>query len=118
MASRRHTSAGLAADFGIAALHTGFTLWHRLPMLAAALALQGKAQDAAEMQRMISEKAAALANGMLDAQREMMRLSAAAMTGRLGFADLPHVSAAITAAGLRPAFRTVKANSRRLRRRA
>ena len=104
MASRRHTSAGLAADFGIAALHTGFTLWHRLPMLAAALALQGKAQDAAEMQRMISEKAAALANGMLDAQREMMRL--------------PHVSAAIAAAGLRPAFRTVKANSRRLRRRA
>ena len=118
MASRRHTSAGLAADFGIAALHTGFTLWHRLPMLAAALALQGKAQDAAEMQRMINEKAVALANGMLDAQREMMRLSAAAMTGRLGFADLPHVSAAIAAAGLRPAFRTVKANSRRLRRRA
>jgi hypothetical protein len=40
------------------------------------------------------------------------------MTGRLGFADMPHVSAAIAAAGLRPAFRTVKANSRRLRRRA
>lgn len=118
MASRRHTTHGFAADFGAAAFHTSLTLWHRLPMLAAAAALQGKAQDAAEMQRMVSEKATALAHGLVDAQREMMRLSAAAMTGRLGFADMAQVSAAIAAAGLRPAFRTVKANSRRLSRRA
>ena len=118
MTSRRSPSLGLAADFGFAAIHTSLTLWHRLPMLVAALTLQGKKQHETEIYRMANEKTAALVDGLFGAQREMVRLSVATITGRLDFEDMPHVSASVAAAGLRPAFRTVAANSRRLSRRS
>ena len=111
---RKRTSIQLAAEFGLAGLHTGVTLWYRLPMFAACLASSGKTQP--EMGRMISEKAAAMIEGAFDAQIETMRIAGAAATGRLPFADLAGAAANIAAAGLRPAFRRVKANSRRLQR--
>jgi hypothetical protein len=40
----------------------------------------------------------------------------AAATGKLDFVEMQHAPAAIIEASLRPAFRTVKANSRRLSR--
>jgi hypothetical protein len=40
------------------------------------------------------------------------------MTGRVDVTAIPEAFASIAVAGLRPAFRTVKANSRRLSRRS
>jgi hypothetical protein len=65
---------------------------------------------------MVSEKFAAVMEGALDAQLETMKFAAAAVTGRLEFDDIAGAPVTIAAAGLGPAFRTVKANSRRLHR--
>jgi hypothetical protein len=89
------------------------TLWYRLPMLASFMSSR---RPQAEVGRMVSEKASALMEGMLDAQIEAMRIAGAAVTGRLDFSELAQAPAALAAAGLRPAFRCVKANSRRLHR--
>ena len=48
----------------------------------------------------------------------MVRLAGAAMTGRVDLTAIPEAFATDPVAGLRPAFRTVKANSRRLSRRS
>jgi hypothetical protein len=80
-------------------------------MLAAAGAM--KPSDLAELNRMVGEKMAAATLGMFEAQKEIIRLSAAAMTGRLRFND----GSAVAHASLRPALRTVKRNALRLRRR-
>ena len=66
---------------------------------------------------MVTEKTAAMVEGAFAAQMEIVKLAGAAMTGSLKVQDIPHMPAAIAAAGLRSAFRTVKANSRRLSRR-
>jgi hypothetical protein len=107
----RHTPFSIAAGLGVAAFHTGITLWYRLPILMAAGAMTPK--DAAELDRMVSEKVKAATLGMIDGQKELMRLSAAAMTGR------PKLDggSAVAEAALRPALRTVKRNASRLRRR-
>ena len=107
-------SSDLAFRLGQASLHTSLTLWHRLPMLA----VTGKARDVPELNRMVSEKAAAMVDGAFAAQKEMLRLAGKAMTGALSFQDVADMPASVASAGLRPAFRTVKANSRRLSRRS
>ena len=66
---------------------------------------------------MVAEKTIAMLEGALAAQIELVRLSGAVMSGRLKARDVPDIPAAIAGAGLRSAFRTVKANSRRLSRR-
>jgi hypothetical protein len=108
MSRRKYRPSRLAAEFGLAGIHTAMTIWYRLPMLAAG------AQP--ELARMIGEKTAAAIEGALDAQVETLRLTGDALTGRLAFHDVAVAPAQIAAAGLRPAFRRVKANSRRLRR--
>ena len=55
--------------------------------------------------------------GAWDAQVEALRIAGQAATGRLQLDDLAGAPADIAAAGLRPAFRRVKANSKRLHRR-
>ena len=107
----------MAADLGAAALHTGITLWYRWPILMAAGAAPLQARDAAELNRMVSEKMAAAAQGMIAGQAEAMRLTFAAMTGRLPAKRVPAASASVAHAAVRPALRTVKANAKRLRRR-
>jgi hypothetical protein len=107
----RHSPYSFAAALGIATLHTGITLWYRLPILLAAGAM--KASDVTELNRMVGEKAAAATLGMIEGQKEIMRLSGAAMTGRLRLND----GSAVAHASLRPALRTVKRNASRLRRR-
>jgi len=115
MARRRKRSPiQFAAEFGMASMHTGVTLWYRLPMFAASFASSGKAQP--EIGRMVSEKAAAMVEGVFDAQIEAMRIVGKAATGRLQISDLAEAPSNIAAAGFRPAFRRVKANSRRLHR--
>jgi hypothetical protein len=111
MAKKPHRGAfNLAAGLGLASLHAGITLWYRLPMLAA------RGGSDPEIARMVSEKTAAMFEGALDAQVEAMRLAGAAVTGKLQLGDIVGAPAAIAEAGLRPAFRRVRANSRRLRR--
>ena len=112
--SKKRNAADFAADLGMAGFHTGVTLWYRLPMMAAAFASSGKSDN--EMTRMVSEKFAAVMEGALDAQLETMKFAAAAVTGRLKLDDIAGAPVTIAAAGLRPAFRAVKANSRRLHR--
>lgn len=112
MAKKRRSALDIFTSFGLAGFHTGVTLWYRLPMLTAA----PSPEQRAEIDRMINEKAAALIEGAFDAQVEAMRLAAAAATGRLLPADFAAAPATIAAAGLRPAFRRVRSNSRRLRR--
>lgn len=111
-----HTALDLAASFTIAGIHTCATLWERLPILAAACTPFGR-HYGAELHLMVDEKMAALVEGIADAQHELSRLTVAAITGRLDFEAMPHVSASVAAAGMRSAFATVKANSRRLSRR-
>ena len=112
---RKRRATGLATEFGMAGMHTFMTLWYRLPMFAAFYASTGKPQP--EFSRMMSEKTSAMIEGAWDAQREAMRFMGDAATGRLQASDLADAAANVAAAGLRPAFRTVKANSRRLQRR-
>jgi hypothetical protein len=107
--SRRRKTSLFATEVGLAGMHTFMTLWYRLPMFASGAA-------PAELGRMVSEKAAAAFEGAWDAQAEMLRIAGEAATGKLQFADLAGAPADIAAAGLRPAFRRVKANSKRLHR--
>ena len=113
--SKKHSAAGLAAEWGMAGFHAGVTLWYRLPIMAAAFAAASKPDN--EMTRMVSEKVAAVIEGALDAQVETMKLAAAAATGRLKLDEFASAPVSIAAAGLRPAFRRVRANSRRLHKR-
>jgi hypothetical protein len=116
MKRRKDNSARLAAEMTLAGMHTFMTLWHRLPSIAASCATGGRTAHP-EYGRMIGEKTAAMLEGTLDAQAEAMRIAAEAATGRMAFADMAGAPARIAAAGLRPAFRRVKANSQRLGRR-
>ena len=109
---RKHTTAGFATELGLAGIHTFATLYYRLPMCAVAVASAGKPH--AEFGRMTGEKAAAMFEGVWDAQIEALRLAGDAATGRLRLSDLAEAPSRIAAAGLRPAFRRVKANSKRL----
>ena len=110
MPTRHRRSTRLAAEVNLAGVHAFMTLWYRLPMFA----WPGHSQP--EFSRMVSEKAAAAFEGRWDAQVEAIRIAGEAATGRLAFADLAGLPAHVAAASLRPAFRRVRANSRRLRR--
>jgi hypothetical protein len=112
MTSRRRSALDIFTSFGLAGFHTSVTLWYRLSMMAAA----PSPEQGAEIERMISEKATAMFEGGLSAQAEAMRLAGAAVSGRLQPSDFEIAPVSIAAAGLRPAFRLVRSNSRRLRR--
>ena len=114
MAKRRRNTIDLAAGLGLASLHTGITLFYRLPMLAASFSASGKERHARELNRMAGEKAGAMIEGAFDAQKEILRLAANVMRRPFDLAAMTQNSASIVDAALRPAFRRVKANSRRL----
>jgi hypothetical protein len=98
----------MMAHLGAAAIDASITLWWRWPTLLSA-GLPTK--DEAELNRMVSEKAGAAAAGVIAAHSEMVRITARAFTGK----RTPHASTIVAAAALKPAFRTVKANAKRLR---
>jgi hypothetical protein len=116
MAKRRRNTIDLAAGLGLASLHTGITLFYRLPMLAASFSESGKERRARELNRMVGEKVSAMFDGILDANKEFMRLTADTIMRPFDLAAMMKNSASIVDAALRPAFRRVKANSRRLSR--
>jgi hypothetical protein len=115
MAQRRRNILDLAGGLGVASVHTGITLFYRLPMLAASFTAHGKERHARELDRMVSEKASAMVEGAIDAQREILRVAIAAMMNPLDFLDMAQTPVSIADAALRPAFRRVEANSVRLR---
>ena len=115
MRKSRGTPVELAMDSEAAATSTAMTLWHRLPMFGFASTMT-TAERQAEGARMVDEKAAALIEGSLDAGMEAVRAWSAAAMGN--FAPLLNAPLAIASAGMRPAFRTVNANAKRLNLRA
>jgi hypothetical protein len=74
------------------------------------------AERQAEATRMVDEKTAAFVEGCIAANMEAIRTFSAAALGQ--FAPLLIAPMTIASAGLRPAYRTVNANARRLNRRA
>jgi len=114
MRKSRGTPFDLAMDSAVAATSTAMTLWHRLPMFGFA-SMMTTAERQAEGARMVDEKAAAVIEGSLDAGMEMLRAWSAATMGN--FDQIFNAPLAITNAGLKPAFRTVNANAKRLNRR-
>jgi len=111
----RRRSSNLGTDSMMAATSTMMTLWHRLPMFGVA-SLATAAQRQAEATRMVDEKTAAFIEGCVAANMEAVRLFSAAAMGQV--APLANAPFAIASAGLKPAFRTVNANAKRLNRRA
>ena len=105
----------LAMDTAVAATATSMTLWHRLPMFGM-VSLAGAAERQAEATRMVDEKSAAFIEGCVAANIEAVRMFSQAAMGQ--FAPLANAPLAIMGAGLKPAFRTVNANAKRLNRRA
>jgi hypothetical protein len=107
--AQRNSPVQLSADLGAALIDTSITLWYRWPIL---LMSALPSRNSAELARMLSEKSAAATSGMIAAQTEAMRIAAAALTGK----QTKNPTTATAAAALKPALRTVKANSKRLRR--
>src|SRR5882724_3138188 len=104
----------LATASAVAAASTAMTLWHRLPMFGIATAA-GAIERQAEYVRMVDEKSAAFVEGWVDAGMEMYRAFSALTMGQ--FAPMMNAPVAIANAGLKPAFRRVNANARRLNQR-
>jgi hypothetical protein len=113
--AKRVNAHDFAAAGAVAAASTAMTLWHRLPMLGFASAASA-AHRQAEVARMVDEKTAAFIEGGIAASMETCRAFTAAMMGQ--FAPLMNVPLAVTNAALRPAFRRVNANAKRLNGRA
>jgi hypothetical protein len=82
----------LGTKLSLAGLHTGITLWHRLPMVTAPWIRHDNHQT--ELNLMVHEKIVAVIDGVLSAQTEALRLFRAAATGKLDFVEMPHASAA------------------------
>jgi hypothetical protein len=109
---KRHSMFDLAAGMAFAAPHVAVTLACRWPML-----LGGRMPSAAtrrEMARMVLEKAGAAVAGAFDGQKAALRLSADALAGKLKPTDMAAAPAEIAMASLKPAFRRVRSNSKRL----
>jgi hypothetical protein len=114
MAKRHGKASNLATGLGLAGMNAAITLWYRWPMLFySGLEQTGHAQ---ERNRMLHEKTNAMIEGTFAAQGAMLDLVGTAMTGRLNLQSMMNAPVSIMTAGLRPAFRTVKANARRLSR--
>jgi hypothetical protein len=116
MPRRRYRHQTFAADAALAGAAAAVTLWYRLPMLALH-AVSPSPQSRREQSRFIPEKAAAAVEGALSANAEAVRLIGAAALGRLTASELADAPFAIAAAGMKPAFRTVRGNAKRLARR-
>jgi hypothetical protein len=110
----RRRGSNLGTDSIMAATSAAMTLWHRMPMFGASFTTAAERQK--EVTRMVDEKAAAFIEGFVAANMEAVRTFSAAAMGQ--YAPLWNAPMTIASAGLKPAFRTVNANARRLNRRA
>src|SRR5262245_53518185 len=113
----RSRARRLPVDATMAGAAACVTVWHRLPLLALS-SWRADAERRIEMARMVDEKLAAMVEGSVRVNIEAMRIAGAAAAGRLRMHHFPGAAASIAAAGLRPSFRRVNANAKRLNRRA
>jgi hypothetical protein len=111
----RRRGSHLGTDSAVAAVSAAMTLWHRLPMFGLA-SVATAAERQREATRMVDEKSAAFIEGCVAANMEVVRLFSAAAMGQFG--PLWNAPMAIASAGLKPAFRTVNANAKRLNQKA
>ena len=112
----RRTIMNFAVASAAANADAAVTLFFRLPMFGFA-SLIPLAQRQAEAARMVDEKAAAFVEGALLANMEAVRVASGLLTGRMQPHEIGSASVAIAAAGMRPAFRRVRDNARRLAKR-
>lgn len=117
MARTRSTFNDLAVACALSGAYTAATLWHRLSLMGAVAAMSD-ADRHLEATRMLGEKLAAGVEGGLDAGVQTMHIMAGIARGTIGPGDLLNAPSAIMNAGLQPALRRVRANSRRLGRRS
>ncbi len=103
----------LATATTMAGVDTAVTLWFRLPILLA----RPSGHSAAEWTRAVAEKTVACHHGALDAAVTGQKALLDMMTGRMAADHLTHAMLDMAEAATAPAFRTVKANARRLSRR-
>jgi hypothetical protein len=101
----------IAADLGASIIDTSTTLWFRWPILTTSWL---PSRNSAELSRMIFEKNGALTAGIIGAQTEAMKIAVGGLFGK----QTKDVPSAIAGAAIKPALRTVKANAKRLRRKA
>jgi hypothetical protein len=117
MAHKKHTPVGFALDWALSGGYAAATLWHRLAF-GGAYSMMSEADRRDETARMVHEKLSASVEGGLNASMETMRVMTKAALGKLSADELLAAPSAIMSAGLQPAMRKVRANSRRLNRRA
>jgi hypothetical protein len=79
---RRRSLIGFAMDAAFAGGAAATTLWYRLPMLAWTSTVP-LAQRQAETARMLDEKSAAIVEGAVLANLELVRISGRAAMGRM-----------------------------------
>ena len=100
------------------AIATASVLAWRMPMLWA-MTLDSTPKRRAEALRMVTEKQAALAQGIIGAQvaasQEAMTLWTKGLFGTLKPRDVTAAAGRIARAGHAPAIRSVKSNARRLK---
>lgn len=108
----RRAAAHIGASMMQDAFFSAVTVWSRAPGL---FALAPTAQDLAERQRMVSEKVAAAAEGVVAASAAAAGLWMKAATGQMMHPD--DLAAGLLAVGRKavaPARKRVKANAKRL----
>lgn len=92
---------------------SAITIGHRLPMLAA-LSLWPQPDNLVEAHRMVTEKFAAMAEGMMAASEQATALSMLMMFGKTDAEDLASATMSIAVAALAPAQKYARANAERL----
>ena len=112
----RNRSTDLASTWALSGAYAAATIWQRLSLMGA-VAMMSDADRRLEATRMVGEKLAATVEGGLNAGVQTMHIAAAIACGRIGPAELLSAPSAILNAGLQPALRRARANSRRLSRR-
>jgi hypothetical protein len=107
MGQHRFNPWVFAGDLMVANMQIGAVLWHRL----------ASPQTGAEKARMINEKIAAASSGVFEAQKAALRLSRDVALGKAPAARSAAACAELTAAAVKPALKTLKANEKRLSKR-
>jgi hypothetical protein len=114
---QRPRNTDLAFTWALSSAYAASTMWHRLSLMGA-VAMMSDADRQVEATRMVGEKLAAGVEGGLNAGVQAMHIMADIARGKLGPAEFLNAPSAIMNAGLQPALRRARANSRRLNRRS
>ncbi len=107
MGQQRFNPWIFAGDLVVANMQMGAVLWRRL----------SSPVSGTEKSRMITEKIAAASSGVFAAQKAALRMSRDITLGKMSRERSANAPAELAAAAVKPALKTLKANSRRLSKR-